>query len=294
MIGSLWRRKPRSVVLEEPAPDPAPHPDTLRADALQRQVHQLAQQLALTQQQTARAVGPVAEFTPGTDFVVAMPFCERDLSAVLLLLSWMAELGPHDGTVVLCAPAGMPASQVHQVETAAGNAFAQVDLIRTSFDLPREGWPTGTCWSFLHIAEHCRTQRLDFWLNEPDCIPLAPGWITKIRQAYAACRRPYMGFIEPAHPAGHYPRHMTGNGAYNWQVFQHVRADKLGVAWDIAMADTLTPLCHHTPLFHQEFGPLDHPPTFASVDDLARIPKEAVVFHRCKDGSLIRRLRETR
>lgn len=285
------RKAPRAVVLDAPA---QPHPDTQRADALQRQVTALAQELALMKQrEAAEARTPPGRFTAGDRFVVAIPFCDRDLAGVLNLLEWVRELGEENHGCLLCAPAGMDAGHVHVVKEAALKAFTGVELIRTSFDLPREGWPTGTCWSFLHIAHWARENRVDFWLNEPDCIPLRRGWSTALFTEYQECGKPYMGFIEEAHPAGHYPQHMTGNGAYNWQVFQHVRADKLGVAWDVAMADALTPQCHHTNLFHQDFGPLDHPPTFASVDDLARIPREAVVFHRNKDGTLIRRLRET-
>jgi hypothetical protein len=171
-------------------------------------------------------------------------------------------------------------------------AFLGHEIVFTPFDLPKEGWPTGANWNFLTAAEHCRRNRWDFWLNEPDCIPLKPGWFEAIRAEYAACGRPYMGFIEPA--TNDYPRHLTGNAAYHHSVFHHFRADQMGTAWDIAMADVLTPQAHATALFHQEFGRLDHPPTIHTVDDLRRIPKEAVVFHRNKDGSLIRVLREQR
>jgi hypothetical protein len=194
------------------------------------------------------------------------------------------------GTALLVVPASMPEEMRVAAELAC--PFDHYQTLRTPFDLPKEGWPTGCNWSFLTAAEHCRRERLDFWLNEPDCIPLKAGWFEALRAEYAACGRPYLGFIEPA--TEHYPRHLTGNAAYHHSVFHHFRADQMGKAWDIALADVLTPLAHASPLVHQEFGSLDRPPTFHTVDDLRRIPPEAVVFHRNKDGSLIRVLRERR
>ena len=239
-------------------------------------------------QQLKHATAKV-EFTPGRDFVCVLPFCAADEHRFRQLLGWIAELGRVDATAVIVAPASV---HIDSLTSLSLRAFTDPAFIHTPFDLPKEGWPTGTCWSFLKAAEHCRRNNLDFWLNEPDCIPLKPGWFQAIRAEYRACGKPYMGFIEPG--TGDYPRHLTGNAAYHHSVFHHFRADKLGVAWDIAMADVLTPLAHPTRLFHQEFGPLDHPPVFHTVDDLRRIPQEAMVFHRNKDGSLIRVLREQR
>lgn len=288
MWNPFRRHRPRAVPLTL---ESEPHPDSARADALQRRVDQLLQEREHHRQ---TAPGAPIQFTRGAHFVFALPYCARDLSATLDLLRWIRDLGKVQGAVVLCSPEGLCAGQADLVTRAAEEAFAEVFPIRTAFDLPREGWPAGTVWSFLHIARFCLKRRWDFWLMEPDCIPLKPGWAAKLRDEYSTCPKPFMGFIERAHPAGDYPRHMTGNGGYNWQVYPHIRADRMDLAWDIAMAPVLTPLCHHTPLFHQEFGPLDRPPTFPSRDDLRRIPEEAVIFHRCKDGSLIRRLREAR
>ena len=251
-------------------------------ESILRERDQLRQQL--------RHATAKVEFTPGRDFVCVLPFCAADEHRFRQLLAWIAKLGRVNGMALVVVPSSHLVTA--EVEDLLLRSFQGHEIIWTPFDLPKEGWPTGTCWSFLKAAEHCRRMQYDFWLNEPDCIPLKPGWFEAIRAEYRACGKPYMGFIEPG--TGDYPRHLTGNAAYHHSVFHHFRADKLGVAWDIAMADVLTPLAHPTRLFHQEFGPLDHPPVFHTVDDLRRIPQEAVVFHRNKDGSLIRVLREQR
>lgn len=278
------RRKTERVEFTTLGQQPAPKPDPDLVALLLRDRDTLRQQL---KQSTAKV-----QFTPGRDFVAVFPFHQGDYARFVDLMRWMWDLdgGRIQGTALLVAPFSMDRTMLASAESYC--PFETIRWISTPFDLPKEGWPTGTCWSFLTAAEYCRRERLDFWLNEPDCIPLKAGWFESIRAEYRACGRPYMGFIEPA--TNDYPRHLTGNAAYHHGVFHHFRADKLGTAWDIAMADVLTPLAHATPLFHQEFGPLDRPPTFHTVDDLRRIPKEAMVFHRNKDGSLIRVLREQR
>lgn len=282
------RRKTQRVELASPVPQPPPG---CRPLPLPQPVESILRERDQLRQQLKHATAKV-EFTPGRDFVCVLPFCAADEHRFRQLLRWIAELGQVQGEAVVVAPSSWNRLAAPETVALVERAFANYWIVQTPFDLPKEGWPTGTCWSFLAAAEWCRRERCDFWLNEPDCIPLKPGWFEAIRAEYRACGKPYMGFIEPG--TGDYPRHLTGNAAYHHSVFHHFRADKLGVAWDIAMADVLTPLAHPTRLFHQEFGPLDHPPVFHTVDDLRRIPQEAMVFHRNKDGSLIRVLREQR
>ena len=288
-----WRRgsSPRPVKLETVSTIPSSNNEVA---ALKKQVAELMARNAALQRVKVEQVKPKPQFTFGDKFVVAMPFCARDAMAAVDLLRWMRQLNgrPHKIRLLLCAQHGCPDALTAEVRKAAGLAFSEVEYITTSFDLPDEKWPTGTCWMFLHIAKYCLDRRWDFWINEPDCIPVKTGWLDALVAEYMDCGFPYMGFIEPAPTHGGYPRHLAGNACYNWQVYQHFRADKLGVGWDVAMADVLTDQAWHTKLFHQEFGPLDHPPTFKTMDDLARIPSEAMIYHRCKDGSLTRWLRE--
>ena len=240
-------------------------------------------------QQLKHATAKV-EFTPGRDLVVVLAFCAADEHRMRELLRWIAELGQVQATALAVVPKSYTgwARMIPELVTAFDRHFT----VKTPFDLPKEGWPLGPNWSFLTAAEHCRRTQSDFLWLEPDCIPLRSGWFEAIRDAYRAAGKPYLGFIEPG--TNDYPRHLTGNAVYHHGVFHHFRTDQLGRAWDIAMADTLLPLAAATPLIHQEFGPLDRPPVFHTVDDLRRIPQEAALFHRNKDGSLIRVLRERR
>lgn len=291
LLSRLFGRKTeRTITLNRPT-GLLDHPDfSLKTAQLKSQLDVALKGKAAAERRAEQLLRPV-RFTPGKDFVCVLPYCAADEHRFRQLLEWIAELGRVDGKALIVAPASVIVGGTPVVDLAL-SAFAGVTFIHTPFDLPKEGWPTGTCWSFLVAAEYCRRHQLDFWLNEPDCIPLKPGWFEAIRAEYRQCGLPYMGFVEPA--TADYPEHLTGNAAYHHSVFHHFRADKLGTAWDIAMADVLTPQAHRTRLFHQEFGPLDRPPVFHTVDDLRRIPPDAVVFHRNKDGSLIKVLLEQR
>lgn len=254
---------------------------------------------ALTPPMTVRALNertaPIRRprFTPGNRFVVAIPYCAGDLGQVINLLRWMSELGgAKKHTAVLCAPAGMEDAEKEHVECLAEDVFGIVEAIETSFDLPKEGWPIGTCWSFLHIARHCYLNQWDFLINEPDCIPLVPGWVNALEEEYRECGLPYMGKIEPA--AAGYPAHVAGNAAYHWGVFDHFPVGHLDQAWDIGLAPHMVPLAHHTDLIAQEWGTPGKPPEFRALSDLDRVPKEAVMFHRSKDGRVIDLLRRRR
>ncbi len=230
------------------------------------------------------------EFTPGREFVCVLPFCAGDEHRFRDLLLWICMLGQVPARVLVVIPKSYQASP--HIRSLIEAAFLEHELLWTPFDLPNEAWPIGPNWMFLTAAQYCRRKNYDFWLNEPDCIPLVPGWFEAIRDEYRACGKPYMGFVEPA--GEQHASHVAGNACYHHGVFHHLQVDHLWKAWDVAMAEVLLPRAHRTPLVHQDWGKRDHPPTFHTVDDLRRIPKEAVVFHRNKDGSLIRVLREQR
>lgn len=256
---------------------------------LHRQLSEALKGKALAERRLEQAKRPV-QFTPGRDLVVVLAFCAADEHRVRDLLRWIAELGQVPATALAVVPKSYTGwSRIGEQLIAA---FKWHRTIKTPFDLPKEGWPIGPNWSFLTAAEHCRREQVDFLWIEPDCIPLRPGWFEAVRDEYRAAGLPYLGFVEPA--TVDYPEHLAGNAVYHHSVFHHFRTDKLGTAWDVAMAEVLVPLAHRSRLIHQEFGPLDRPPVFDTVDDLRRIPQEAVLFHRNKNGSLIRVLRERR
>ena len=64
------------------------------------------------------------------------------------------------------------------------------------------------------------------------------------------------------------------------------------LAFDISAAPEILKHAHCTTLIQQVFNTDGKPPSFADQASLSVIRKGAVLFHRCKDESLIERLRE--
>jgi hypothetical protein len=166
------------------------------------------------------------------------------------------------------------------------------DRIEPQFDLPDERYPRGSVWGFWHIAQWACSRGVDFMLMEPDAIPLTASWWSRIHQEWQDSKWPYIGHIEPAHPSGGYRQHMAGCGIYHHDVWRHVDTSRLDLAFDVALGEHVVPLAQQSLCIQQVFGGSE-PPRFRSQMDVDRIiHKDAVLFHRNKDGSLIQLLRE--
>lgn len=120
---------------------------------------------------------------------------------------------------------------------------------------------------------------------EADTVAMAPGWADRIEEEYMGCGRPFMGDIYRG--AGAVP-HMTGNAVYHpkWRMFAPSLA-ALGTeecGWDTLCAHDTLPRAHASKTIQQVWRP-PLPITGNWVTENVR--KEAMLFHQCKDGSLI-------
>jgi hypothetical protein len=224
-----------------------------------------------------------------------IPVCEKDVNQALDLLRWVEELGGcPTNPLLLVLDCKVAEPLVEALKLVAKYGFSEVHVIRTPHSLPDEKWPIGPTWMFETAVKHIHSVwKRPFWWNEPDCIPLEPGWLTTLQDEYYECGRQFLGCIVEAQggqqPA---PRHLTGNAVYPPNAIDYVRHTfRTGLAWDIASHQQVVPHAKHTTLFQHDWGDFDRPPTFS---DLTRLRPGAVVFHRCKDGSLIRLLRQRR
>lgn len=133
-----------------------------------------------------------------------------------------------------------------------------------------------------------------FWL-EVDCVPMRPSWLDEIESEYARCRKPFMGAFVNIPP--HEP-HMSGVAVYPPDVAAHSLDMKIPnkIAWDYAgRRDTVgKKKAHFTSLVQHEYRIDGESPTFPTKDSLNVIKPSTAVFHRCKDDTLIARLREIR
>jgi hypothetical protein len=222
--------------------------------------------------------------------IVVLPYCEKDATRMLELIGWMGELGKlerHQAVLIAAKP--VPHEQTGVIYREAKAIFGDVQVVGQALADER-GWPM-SCNRLFAIATNYMAKRRQPWLwCEADCIPLKHGWIDLIESEYLASGKPFLGAVvgKP------YP-HLNGNAVYPGDLRTRcpwiVYADR--VPWDLIRQHLVLPYARNSPLFQHEWGDVktNTPPTFQDESSLAAIRPDACLFHRCKDGSLIRQLR---
>lgn len=227
-----------------------------------------------------------------------------DVERATDLLGWIKELGgakPHSLLMVLDDVDG---PDKEKLKALAKESFDYVGVIPAGVAAawaPNRMFLSAAKW----ISECARLPWL--WL-EPDAIPLREGWADSIADEYDANPMKFLGPIvrqkgQPGLPEAH----LTGTAVYPpdaWEAYKAIPAltDKV-VAWDIETAGAIVPRTKASSTIAHFYGKKDLAPHFteskSSTDPenfvtLDFIPKQAAVYHRCKDGSLIKLLRKQR
>lgn len=236
--------------------------------------------------------------------LVVLPFCSKDYSQAMDMLRWIQELGGcKNNDILLLGDFKMDKRDTDAIHNLAEKSFRKVESIRTPYSLPNESWPIGPNWMFetalRYVYEHYNNPF--YWL-EPDCVPLKPGWLERLESEYYKSGKPFMGAIVHSSGQANLPGdHLTGCAIYPnnaHEYLEHIYGSPK--AFDMESAETVVPLTHNTRLHHHFWGQKNFSPTFRKDNQpdnprntllLKTIPKEAVIFHRSKDGSLIKLLR---
>lgn len=235
--------------------------------------------------------------------ICVIPFFQGDLHQAKDLLKWVHELGGcqrHDALLVTSSD--LAYDQATEMVGLAEKSFRSVSLICSGV---LNGWPQGPNEMFLTASAHCYQNEIGPWLFlEPDAIPLVEGWLDKIEAEYKQSVKRYMGNLVPGdHPL--MPKvHMAGVGVYPWDAYRILSSlvrNAMTKAFDIVVAPVVVPEAHNTALIHHIWGETGRPPIFAErnvphteVFCPQQIWPTAVIFHRNKDGSLIRLLRQSK
>lgn len=229
--------------------------------------------------------------------ICVIPFCSKDAALAHDLLLWCVQLGgTKSHPCLLVCDAATSWNDAWKAVDLAEKAFASVKVITNG--TPVEGWIPGSNSLFKAAAEWCSGQPF-IWL-EPDACPLRPTWLDEIESAYAKCGKPFMGTIVN-HLNANFPNpYLEGNGIYPpdcWERFKDIWQPEK--SWTYAMVSVTIPNAIHTDLIEHVWGQNGNPPTFSdmnipgtSVFSLAKIKPKSAVWHRNKDGSLIRLLRK--
>lgn len=236
--------------------------------------------------------------------LVTLPYFSGDLDQAIRLANWIRDLGGvanHDCLLVIDR-----STIGYGVFEPLQEAFRSVQSIPSDPAGAQGSWGTGTTdataanqmWMTANIFIYHKLKVPFFWM-EPDAVPTRSTWLDELEAEYLASGKKFMGAhvnIPPHEP------HMSGVSCYPFNVADHSLAmmdpprDAKGgqMAWDYAgRRDTVEKAkAHFTDLIQHEYRINGESPTFPTVESLAVIRPRTAVFHRCKDESLIQRIRE--
>lgn len=233
-----------------------------------------------------------------TDLIVVLPACRKDAALMRKNLEWQLELGGCRPFKAVCAfDNTVPDNLTAPILQLARECYSFV----WRFDYPKprtEYWPYGPNHAFQHTALYMRRLGCPWFWFEPDVIPLRAGWLQALSDEYAKSRKKFMGSLIPGQG------HCNGAAIYPAEASQIMPKAMLAssVAWDVVMKPEMIDYCHDASrLMQHAWGRVNgrfHPatgdaPSFLMPSDMNEIHPDAVVLHRCKDGTLIDRLRET-
>lgn len=221
-------------------------------------------------------------------------FCSKDRDLALRLIQWIGLLGGvKEHEMVLQSSRQVVADGGHaELFEEAKKHFKAVDHF-TPFTEDERGWPQSPNHGWMQALQHVREKLQKPWLwMEPDCVPLKSTWLDEIEAEYVKGNKPFMGaeITTPAH-------RMSGVGAYPPMVVSFLRHKRLAdmavrnEAFDSYFATEIVPKAHFTKLIQNvHWMAPEVAPTFPSMEPLSLIDPQAVLFHRCKDGTLLDRL----
>lgn len=223
------------------------------------------------------------------------PFCKNDLSRAEEWLQWCAELGLSKHTIVL-HPAMELKGCPPRVQELARKAFETV-LIEPDRE-GHVGWPQGPNSCFRQAAWYFFMKKEDWIYMESDCWPTCSGWLDQIASEWEQAKQAGKYFMGDLVPGGNgYGEHMSGNAVWTWRMpeFSAKMMTAENGAFDIVEPGPIVANMHRTQLIQDVFCfPAGVVPTFPNMESLSIINPKAVLFHRNKDCTLARRLRERR
>lgn len=240
--------------------------------------------------------------------ILTLPYCQKDSTLLVRLLHWMAELNsdykPH--SCLLVADNAVPQNEKVSLQELAKPLFLHTETIRVNVPATSQKWPDAPNIMFAAAARQIAECYRKPWLwMEPDCVPLTRFWMDEISDAYDHCPKRFMGcFVTNTTQPDIPPVHLSGCAVYDGHAWQGLEAAIKGkTAWDINAAAYTVPRAMDSPLFQYFWGKPELSPTFRETkgptDPENTIPlgwlrKDAVLFHRCKDSTLIDLLRSKR
>lgn len=216
--------------------------------------------------------------------IICLTFCHKDEELIQKLARWMATLGglkTHDivlNSNTIAKESGL-SEKVEQILIEYVRILSHF-VVR---DTDIKQWPHPQNHSFIRFCKEFiqnDPSKAFLWM-ESDAVPLTSSWANDIEDEYKASGKVFMGDRVSIKEV---PEHMSGIGVYRQiDTFAPSYVTSHQFAWDVVAAPEILPRAHITRLIQHDWKP----EPFKMQDDLKRIRSGAVVYHQCKDGSLI-------
>jgi len=225
---------------------------------------------------------------------VVFSLSHKDLDTNKLLLDWISELDtriPHD--VLVVGAKTLSKRDIIEFRDQALNTFAHAESIQLPIEV-EGGWPTACNKMFQAAAEFMAAEgKSHFAWVEHDMIPLCAGWLDQLDAEYRKVGKPFMGTLYDKP----YP-HINGGMLYprNVRAYNPHMLNGGQLPWDCTRPEVTLRHAHNTHLIQRMLAEpsTNTPMTFPDQESLKLIREGTILFHGCKDGTLIQRLREKR
>lgn len=231
---------------------------------------------------------------------VVLPFYSGDATLLDKNLMWYKELdGKLDYDCILAADDTV--EKMDGYVALAGTIFRSVKTIR----YPRHRhshWPWQQNNAFTHVAWEMSKQKEPWLWMETDAVPLKKGWLDTIRAEYDKGKKPFGGHWNANaavfNGVAVYPPNVSRFSYKMMTAALQNGRDPQGrpyqPPWDAAGSKQIKPHLHIMNHVMQHIWDVNGvSPTFPDGDEVARLVRpEVCIFHRCKDGTLIDRLRD--
>lgn len=223
-----------------------------------------------------------------------IPVALTEIARARALLSWIDDLDPSlpNHRYLIVASSQVPIEDAKELNAMAARLFADGTVIKQRETI-ESGWPMSANAMFRLAAKWIFDKNLApffLWL-ESDAIPMRSGWLDALESEYRRAGKPFCGTIYP-HPV----KHFNGVMIYprNIRPYNEPMLNAHSKAWDLMRPDLTVRHGFETPLIQRLLSDprTSTPMSFPDRQSVSVIRSECVLFHGCKDGSLVARLRE--
>lgn len=220
--------------------------------------------------------------------LVALAFFAGDRNQAVRFSDWINEIGDY-GNHKLLIVRDKGADKI----PGLGSTFGSVEEIVVTNDAWNK-WPESCNNAFQQSARYIDEFHKVPWLwVEPDCIVLKPSWLDDLEAEYIRGGKPFMGDRVRVENV---PEHASGIAVYPPGLARHAGLALIAheTAWDVQAASQIVPHTHWTNLISHKWKhpPIQNQSEFENL--MSQLPKECVLFHADKSGSIYSFLRKAR